>query len=716
MTKRIRKIICVGLILIWMVCTGYAAGEDKSDLKLTSEEAAWLENNKDRVFVLGIDPYIGMDYYISHGEEKGYVLDLIKAIEEDLGIDIQLESRKSWGEILNGLKTGEVDILYGANETPERKVYMEFTRPITKYPYSIIAPKDDSIHTIGDIDGKTIGFIEGDMVADALPQVYKNIKYNQKLYYSHEEGIIALVGKEIDAFIISGGAVVFDFIYQYPQLKQVSKINNITSDITLSTRKADKILAGILDKEIALLSESVIPRLIEQAQIDYYRKIMGLTPEELAWLENDGEAVVGVPDDYLPFDYYEDGEYKGISGQMIKGISKITGIRFSNRRGEFDVLLEALKRGEIDVMNIAKTEERQRYFLYPQSFSKERDIIVGKRNSADVVDVYGLEGKRVAVVKGYWHYEHLTKNLIKVTILDTKNVQESMKLIRQGKADYMIENPSVVRYYVEELQNYDLVEKGVTSADSFLYYGVTKLQPELAGIIDKAIPLLDLEVLTRKGYEEVPHSRNKESYVTLVVALVGSIILLIGVTLYVMKLIRDLVKERTETELLRQREQFLYTDALTGLHNRNYYKRKVRDTLNQQPFPQTVIACDMNNLKPINDAYGHHIGDELLKSLAEAFREGCPEDSIIIRLGGDEFIIVLTGSDEGAGKEIIERIKRLKTHKPVVTDSGERVYPEAAFGYAVRHSDEYPMDELLKAADKRMYEDKREGKSPLDGI
>lgn len=713
MRNAMRKITMMVLILILTACTGYAANGNGSALKLTPEEAVWLKNNKDRVFVLGIDPYSGMDYYKYNGMEKGYVLDLIKAIEEDLGIDIRLEASKSWGEVLDGLKTGKVDILYGANETPERKAYMEFTRPIYKYPYAVIAAKNDSIHTIGDIDGKTVGFIEGDMVIDALPQVYKDIKYKARIYYSQEEGIAALIDKEIDGFITSGGAIVFEFIYRFPELKQISEISNITSDMTLSTRKEDKMLAGILDKEIEHLSGSVIPRLIEQAQVDYYRKIMNLTPEELRWLEEDGEAIVGVPDDYLPFDYFEDGQYKGISGQVINGISRITGIRFINKQGEFDTLLEALKRGGIDLLNIAKTEERQQYFLYPQPYSTERDIIVGRRSSTDAVDVYGLEGKRVAVVKGYWHYEYLMKNLVNVSIIETKNVQESMKLIHEGKADYMIENPSVVRYYVEELQYYDLVEKGVTSADSFLYYGVAKTQPKLAGIIDKAIPLLDMEVLIRKGYEEVPHS-SKESYTTLVMALIGAIVLLFAVTLYVMKLFRDLVRERTESELLRQREQFLYTDALTGVHNRNYYKRKIRDTINEEPYPQTVIICDMNNLKPINDAYGHHIGDELLKSLSEALQEACPEGSLIVRLGGDEFIIILTGSGEDTARETVERIRRLKALKPVMTDCGQKVYPEAAFGYAVRYSDETHLDELIKAADRRMYQDKREGKNPSD--
>lgn len=682
-------------------------------IELTKEEKQWLADNKNRIFVLGIDPHSGSEYFKYKGEDKGYLIPLIDIIEKDLGLNIKLEASKSWGEVYSGLQTGSVDILLGANETAERKKFMNFTRPINKNEYAIVAKKDGTIHTIGDIDKKTVGFMNGDIIVGLLPSIYKNVKYKQKFYYSQEEGIAALNNNEIDAFIMAGGSVVYDYIYRFPDLTYAFKIHAITSDMTLSTRKEDKVLTEILDKEIQYLSKNKLPEIINKSEIEYNIKIMNLTPKEVEWLKRDGKAVVGVTKDYLPFDYYENNIYKGISGEIIEEISRKTGIKFINAYGDFDNLYEKLKKGAVDVLNMAKTDDRLRYALYPRPYSLERDIIVGRKDSKDVRDIFGLEGKRVAVIKGFWHYEYLEKNLTNVNIIETNNIEESLEMVHKGKADYLIENPTVVRYYTEELQLYDLVEKGITSTDSYLYYGIAKDKPELASIIDKVIPLMDIDELSKVGYEEIPHIDNKEYSKRLIFIIVGLGIVLVIVILYVIKLIKDLIKERTETELLRQREHFLYIDTLTNIHNRNYFNRKIKDKLDQKQYPQSVIVADMNNLKTANDKYGHHIGDELLKLFANILKENCPEGSMVFRMGGDEFHIILENVNEQQSENIVDNIKRTTEQRSIIVGENENISPFGAYGYGTRHSLEESFDELIKVADQRMYNDKNNNKEKI---
>lgn len=701
----------IGLIIVifMIVSLSFVDAHDnkKYPIELTAEENQWLEKNKNRTFTLGLDPYSGKEYFIHNGEEKGYVLDLIRALERDLGINIELENKKSWGEVYSGLQTGEIDILFGANETDERKKLMSFTKAINKYPYALLAKKNSGIQTIGDIDGKYVGLMEGDIVLEIFPQIYKNIHYTGKLYDNQNECVDSLFNNEIDAFIVSGGSVVHELIYKFPELKYISKINTITSDMTLSMRKEDEILVKILDKEIHHLSVDYLPRVISKATVDYNKEIMNLSFEEIKWLEEDGVAYVGIVDDYLPFDYYENDEYKGIAGQIIKEISNITGIEFKNKVGTFSQLFEDCRKGDIDILNIAKTEERLRDFIFPRPYSTERDIIIGRRESEEAIDIYGLEGKKVAVIKGFWHEEHLLKNLVHINIVETNSIQESLKLVDSGNVDYLIENPTVVRFYIDELKLYNLVEKGVTSTDSYLYFGITKDNPQLASIIDKVIPLLDIEELKRKGYEEVPHITNDSTNEYFVFLIVLLLIILLIIVLFVVKLINELINERAKSEVLKQREKLLSLDALTKVFNSNYYFTKLHKSLDEKNYPQTIIWADMNNLKIVNDNYGHFLGDELLKIFANTLKEICPKHYSIIRMGGDEFLIVIVGKDGSEAKDIVEKIKSVNSNKVIRFNEEVVIRPSAAFGYATRYSSETSLDELIKQADEKMYEDKR---------
>jgi diguanylate cyclase (GGDEF)-like protein len=707
--KRIKIIIFTYLLLI--ISSICAFGAIDTPLTLTTQENQWLLNNKERILTLGVDPNSGMEYFRYKGEEKGYLIPLISRFKRDLGINIQLETSKSWSEIYSGLHTGNIDILFGANETTERKKIMSFTQPVYKIPYAIIGKHGDSINTIGDIDNKTVGFMKEDIVIDMLPKIYKNIEYKKKLYESREECIAAINKNEVDALIISGGPIVYDHIYRFPQLSYAFKLSTITSDLTLSARKSDEILINILNKEIEHLKGPILTKIINIGEVEYNAKIINLTPAEISWLKNDGKAVVGITKNYLPFDYYDNGEYKGISGQIIKEISQKTGIKFINQYSDFDDLSMKLRKGDIDILNIAKTEGRLKYLLYPRPYSTERDIIVGRKDSKDVGDIFGLEGKRVAVIKGFWHYEHLIKNLTTVNIIETNSIQESLAMVQKGKADYLIENPTVVRYYTEKLQLYDLVGKGVTSTDSYLYYGITKGKPELASIINKIIPLLDISELTKIGYDEVPHVSTKNHMQNLIFAIIGLVVLLIFIILYVVRLIKALIKEKMASELLRQKEEFLCIDPLTSLYNRSYFSSKIENTMDFFTYPQSFIVADINNLKVTNDKYGHLLGDELLRRFAGLLKENCPTEALLIRMGGDEFLIILENANEAKAEEIIKNLKITAPKNPILISKNDIINVSAAFGYATRYSAVKTFDEVFKYADTMMYDDKKMSKT-----
>ena len=167
------------------------------------------------------------------------------------------------------------------------------------------------------------------------------------------------------------------------------------------------------------------------------------------------------------------------------------------------------------------------------------------------------------------------------------------------------------------MQLYDIVQKGTTSTDSYLYYGISKNSPELASIIDKVIPLLDIDELFNAGYAEVPHQTSNQNYKRFIFIILGLAALILLIILFAIKLFKDLLNEKTKTSILREKEHLLYTDALTNVYNRNYYNDKVKDKLDTCEYPQTIIVSDINNLKTVNDNYGHLIGDELLKCFAD---------------------------------------------------------------------------------------------------
>lgn len=156
-----------------------------------------------------------------------------------------------------------------------------------------------------------------------------------------------------------------------------------------------------------------------------------------------------------------------------------------------------------------------------------------------------------------------------------------------------------------------------------------------------------------------------------------------------------------------------YQDSLTGLYNRRYLKKIVEpdSRLLQKWSGLGVVYIDLNKFKPINDRYGHDVGDTVLKVVANRLRESVRFDDIVFRIGGDEFLILLDLSSvenkPESATHIVENIYASVT-KPVVTQN-VKIKIGLSAGCAIYPDQGCDLDKLISLADKAMYKAKESG-------
>lgn len=148
--------------------------------------------------------------------------------------------------------------------------------------------------------------------------------------------------------------------------------------------------------------------------------------------------------------------------------------------------------------------------------------------------------------------------------------------------------------------------------------------------------------------------------------------------------------------------QFInYRDPLTNLFNRSYLNEELQrlDTRRQLPF--SIIMGDLNNLKLINDTYGHDYGDKLLKITADLLKTTCRKEDIIGRWGGDEFLILLPQTSNLKAKDIIKRI-----NENSATIEIKHIELSIALGAASKTDVSEDIYRVLKKAEDKMYKNK----------
>jgi diguanylate cyclase (GGDEF)-like protein/PAS domain S-box-containing protein len=297
-------------------------------------------------------------------------------------------------------------------------------------------------------------------------------------------------------------------------------------------------------------------------------------------------------------------------------------------------------------------------------------------------------------------------------ITDHKNIEDVLKL-REKRFEHLIQHASDVFIIVNEQYKIKYVSESVTSvagyqidkllgASTFSFIhpddvnvvieSYKKLQTEEDRIEKSIIRLLRAD--ETYGYFEVTRANllNESS-----------------IEGYILTL-RDV----TEFALREQRlSKLAYYDSLTNVYNRRYWEQQFQLQLLKHRLEKAqfaVMCIDLDNLKTINDQYGHATGDAFLREVSARMVEGLPEDALLARLGGDEFSLLLPGfSDEETVRSFITPF--LKSVGIPCRIDHQKIEVSLSIGVSLYPQHGETQEELMSSADKALYTVKKNGKN-----
>jgi diguanylate cyclase (GGDEF)-like protein/PAS domain S-box-containing protein len=159
-------------------------------------------------------------------------------------------------------------------------------------------------------------------------------------------------------------------------------------------------------------------------------------------------------------------------------------------------------------------------------------------------------------------------------------------------------------------------------------------------------------------------------------------------------------------------ERLASTDSLTGLPNRTLFEDRMGQLLTfsaRQNSSFAVLFIDLDHFKQVNDALGHHAGDQLLQAIAQRLQQAVRAQDTVARLGGDEFVLLLPSTGRADALALAAKIHDHLT-EPLDLSGRDRFVPEASIGLAMYPEDGETADQLVSNADTAMYAAKMAGR------
>lgn len=436
--------------------------EEEPRIKLTAEESDWLKAHP-KIRVNGDE---WAPFAIAKGSAgfEGISVDILRLVASRIGLEVEIVPG-SWADLKEMLRNRELDVGISLVKTPEREEYLTFTDTYISMPNAIyVAKTTTDIHSIDDLSGKKVPVVKGFYLQEILADDYPDIE--QVPVDSPLEGLQKVISGEADAYI--GGLAVSQYLILQnliSRLKIAGYWNEWPVDLHMGIRSDYKILAGIIQKSLDTITEEhkarITAKYITPAESPTQRDKKLFTDQEKAWLKAHPLIRAHNEKEWPPFNYFEYGTPRGLSIDYMNLLAERLGIRVKYITGpSWNEFLSMIRKKDLDVMlNIVKTEDRQKYILYTEPYAKNPNVIVSSKKSP-YESIEQLFGKTVAFPKGFFYEEVLTKSFPEIKRLPVEDILAGLKAVSFGKADAALGEEAVVRNLIVKNMLSDLYISG----------------------------------------------------------------------------------------------------------------------------------------------------------------------------------------------------------------------------------------------------------------
>ena len=665
MKKKLIIIIPIVIaVLVFAGLYGYLNyKDDKTNLTISDKQ--WIEDNKETKFDFEITNNIPV--YSMDG--VGVIFEFVNDFEEDTGLEFnKISYLKENNPTTNGLK---IQILNNDTNLTDKDLL------IAEDGYIAISKNTTRYDKISEINNQVIGVFTSDAgelsyyLKTGTNLTYKTYDDITTMFTDLEAGTITMIVIPQILYLdktISNQAYYINYYFTEISKKIVIRLTNDNEEL-------NNVVSKYYEK---WKSENYVD-VYNKEYLNYYvqqNKINDKTKADLI----SKTYVYGYVEN-KPYETEIDGIPSGIASEYIARMKRLTNIDFTYKKyNSVEELKKAIVNQEVDIYFNDFGYINSNYQNTISPFMEEY-VVLGTTSSKQVVKTFeSLKNKNVkmlsnnvllnyfkenskAVIKTVDNLDDLTKD--NYLIIVDKEIYNYYRNSKFGKYEVLYSNNMSNDYTFGLNKNntdFNNLYNYIITTNSYNNYRINGLNS------------LDLTLIERTSFEE------------LYLIVLGLILLplLILTTVYLV------LKKQKKVKEVKKEDRRKYTDILTSLKNRNYLNLNMETWENSKVYPQSVVVVDLNNVKYVNDNYGHEAGDQLIISAASILVNTQLENSEIIRTDGNEFLVYLVGYSD---KQTDTYCKKLtKEMKDLPHGFG------AAIGYSMITDDIKTIDDAINEA------------------
>ncbi|MGA9700822.1 transporter substrate-binding domain-containing protein [Pseudomonas sp.] len=532
---------------------------ENATVKLDESDWRWLRERRTLYMGVSAPDYAPFEMSNNQDEIEGISADYVALVAQILNIDVEVRRYDTRDEVIEALKTGAVDFVGSANGYEAVDPELVLSRAYANDQPTLVTRVSDTQVLSADLAGRRVAMLYHYMQPEAVQAFYP--KAQLLLFGSTFEALGAVAFGQADVYL--GDAISTRYLINKNHLNNVRMADFSAMEaypFGLAVVRENRRLRNILNVALAAVpaeKQLEILRRWSAGGIGFLgAERLRLSDSEQRWLEKHPRVKVVAFDKFVPLSFFnEQGQFEGLSAEVLSRISLRTGLKFDVQRGGSMLSqIDAANIGEVDMLGVVTPSvEGAEKIRFTRPYLTTPYVLVVSANNDRLTTLENMPGKRLALVSGNSLVAQVAADYPGIEYVGAENTEHALALVAKGTVDATVVSLISARYMITRFYRDRLrITSTVGREPARFTFGVNRSQLELYSILDKAL----LSITPEEMDELTNHWRSEiiieDSYWihhrSVIIQGFGLAVLLLLVTLGWVFYLRNLIRKRSQAE------------------------------------------------------------------------------------------------------------------------------------------------------------------------
>jgi two-component system sensor histidine kinase EvgS len=424
------------------------------DVQLDQAQQQWITGKRQLILGTSAPDYPPFDLTVSGQDYEGFTADYAGLLGKAIGLPIKVQRFASRGAAIKALEKGEVDLLGTANGFEAHNADI-----VLSTPYAVDQP------VLVTREGETRSLTDGlaglrlSMVYHYLPLEEVRALYPKAIitsYPSYQNAINAVAFDQADVFL--GDTISTHYMINKGYLNNIRMANfgkHEAHGFSFAVHKDNPELLAIINAMLMAIPaserENIAERWSAGSDILLTDQKLQLTHLEERWLAQHPVVRVVVNEAYAPLTFFDsDGNFRGVTADLLELIRLRTGLRFDIRRSRSDdEMIKQIKDHQADVIAaLLPSDERETILNFTRPYLQNSFVLLTRKATDSPINLEQLQGKRLTIAQGNPLVDYLRREFPRIKLIETPDTFSAVELLAEGKAEGAVNSLVIANYFM----------------------------------------------------------------------------------------------------------------------------------------------------------------------------------------------------------------------------------------------------------------------------